>query len=61
LTTTVDEERRRIMGKLVVTEFVTLDGEMEDPGGAETFDRGGGATSSLRGSWRRSPMEQPDR
>jgi hypothetical protein len=49
------------MGKLVVTEFVTLDGEMEDPCGAETFDRGGGATSSLRGSWRRSPMEQPDR
>src|SRR5712664_347045 len=29
------------MGKLVVTEFVTLDGVMEDPGGGETFDRGG--------------------
>jgi hypothetical protein len=49
------------MGKLVVTEFVMLGGVMEDPGGTETFDRGGGATSSLRGSWRRSPMEQPDR
>jgi dihydrofolate reductase len=31
------------MGKLVVTEFMTLDGVMQDPGGAEkeTFDRGG--------------------
>jgi dihydrofolate reductase len=31
------------MGKLVVTEFVTLDGVMEDPGGGETFERGGWA------------------
>jgi dihydrofolate reductase len=31
------------MGKLVVTEFITLDGVIEDPGGAETFDRGGWA------------------
>jgi dihydrofolate reductase len=31
------------MGKLVVTEFVTLDGVMEDPGGAEKFERGGWA------------------
>jgi dihydrofolate reductase len=29
------------MSKLVVTEFLTLDGVMEDPGGAEGFDRGG--------------------
>jgi len=29
------------MGKLVVTEFITLDGVIEDPGGAEKFDRGG--------------------
>ena len=29
------------MGKLVVTEFITLDGVIEDPGGAEQFDRGG--------------------
>jgi hypothetical protein len=49
------------MGKLAVTEFVTLGGVMEHPGGAETFDRGGSATSSLRSSSRRSPMEQPDR
>ncbi len=29
------------MRKLVVSEFVTLDGVMEDPGGAEGFERGG--------------------
>ena len=29
------------MGKLVVTEFITLDGVIEDPGGGEAFDRGG--------------------
>lgn len=29
------------MGKLFVTEFVTLDGVMEDPGGSEKTPRGG--------------------
>jgi dihydrofolate reductase len=29
------------MGKVVVTEFVSLDGVMEDPGGAESFEHGG--------------------
>jgi dihydrofolate reductase len=29
------------MGKIVVTEFVSLDGVMEDPGGAEGFKHGG--------------------
>src|SRR5256714_13307700 len=29
-----------MMGKLVVTEFITLDGVIEDPGGSETLDRG---------------------
>ncbi len=29
------------MGKIVVTEFVSLDGVMEDPGGSEDFDYGG--------------------
>ena len=29
------------MGKIVVTEFVSLDGVMEDPGGAEGFKYGG--------------------
>jgi dihydrofolate reductase len=29
------------MGKIVVTEFVSLDGVMEDPGGSENFKYGG--------------------
>jgi dihydrofolate reductase len=29
------------MGKLVVTEFVSLDGVFEDPGGAEGYEHGG--------------------
>src|SRR5215472_11683051 len=29
------------MGKIVVSEFVSLDGVMEDPGGAEGFKHGG--------------------
>jgi dihydrofolate reductase len=40
------------MGKLVVTEFVTLDGVMQDPGGAEKaeFPRGGWAFQFDRGA-----------
>ena len=37
------------MRKLIVSEFVTLDGVMEDPGGAEGFDRGGWALKFERG------------
>jgi dihydrofolate reductase len=37
------------MGKLVVTEFVTVDGVFEDPGGAEDFERGGWAFEFDRG------------
>src|SRR5882757_1847884 len=29
------------MGRIVVTEFVSLDGVMEDPGGSEDFRHGG--------------------
>jgi dihydrofolate reductase len=29
------------MSRIVVSEFVTLDGVMEDPGGSENFERGG--------------------
>jgi dihydrofolate reductase len=38
------------MGSLVVTEFITLDGVMEDPGGAEAFEHGGWAFRSDRGA-----------
>jgi dihydrofolate reductase len=37
------------VAKIVVSEFVTLDGVMEDPGGAEDFDRGGWAFQFDRG------------
>jgi dihydrofolate reductase len=30
-----------MMGKLVVTEFVSVDGVFEDPGGAESYEHGG--------------------
>jgi dihydrofolate reductase len=38
------------MGKLVVTEFITLDGVIEDPGGSEGFERGGWAFAFDRGT-----------
>jgi dihydrofolate reductase len=38
------------MGQLVVTEFITLDGVMEDPGGGEPFERGGWAFQFDRGA-----------
>ena len=37
------------MAKLVVTEFVSLDGVMEDPGGAEGFKHGGWSFKFNRG------------
>ncbi len=37
------------MGRIVVTEFVTLDGVMEDPGGAEKSPYGGWAFQFERG------------
>ena len=37
------------MRKLVVTEFVTLDGVMEDPGGSEGTPFGGWAFKADRG------------
>jgi dihydrofolate reductase len=36
-------------GKIVVTEFVSLDGVMEDPGGAEDFKHGGWTFEFARG------------
>jgi hypothetical protein len=37
------------MGKVVVTEFISLDGVVEDPGGAEDYGRGGWAFDFDRG------------
>lgn len=37
------------MGKIVVTEFVSLDGVMEDPGGAEHYRHGGWTFEVNRG------------
>src|ERR687897_878338 len=37
------------MGKVVVSQFISLDGVVEDPGGAEGFDRGGWAFKFDRG------------
>ena len=37
------------MGTVAVTEFITIDGVVEDPGGAEGFDRGGWAFKFERG------------
>jgi len=37
------------MGRIVVTEFVSLDGVMEDPGGAENFRHGGWTFEIERG------------
>jgi dihydrofolate reductase len=33
--------KERAMGKLVVTEFVSIDGVFEDPGGSEGYEHGG--------------------
>jgi dihydrofolate reductase len=37
------------VGRIVVTEFVSLDGVMEDPGGAENFKHGGWTFEIARG------------
>jgi dihydrofolate reductase len=37
------------MARIVVTEFVSLDGVMEDPGGAEGFEHGGWSFQFSRG------------
>jgi dihydrofolate reductase len=37
------------MGKIVVTEFISLDGVIEDPGGSEDFEHGGWSFEISRG------------
>lgn len=38
------------MGKIVVTEFISLDGVIEDPGGSEDFEHGGWTFEIDRGT-----------
>jgi hypothetical protein len=45
------------MGKLVITEFITLDRTIEDPGGAEKTPFGGFAFKSERGPRRPTVQE----
>jgi dihydrofolate reductase len=44
-----DPTKEVSMRKVVVSEFVSLDGVMEDPGGAEEFEHGGWAFQFERG------------
>src|SRR5437868_4958570 len=37
----INQRSKNIMGKIVVTEFVSLDGVMEAPGGGESFKHAG--------------------
>src|SRR4051812_14622702 len=41
--------RQSGMGNVIVSEFITLDGVVDDPGGAEGFERGGWAFEFSRG------------
>ena len=43
-------ERKMEMGRLVVTEFVSIDGVFEDPGGAEGYEHGGWTFEYDRGA-----------
>jgi dihydrofolate reductase len=43
------DEKENEMGRIVVTEFISLDGVMEDPGGAEGFKYGGWTFEISRG------------
>jgi dihydrofolate reductase len=43
------DEKENEMGRIVVTEFVSLDGVMEDPGGSENFKYGGWSFEFARG------------
>src|SRR4051795_5699459 len=44
-----EDERENEMGRIVVTEFVSLDGVVEDPGGSENFKHGGWTFEISRG------------
>src|SRR5438270_13224227 len=45
----INQRSKNIMGKIVVTEFVSLDGVMEAPGGGEDFKHAGWTFKINRG------------
>jgi dihydrofolate reductase len=47
--TAADNQREDQMGRIVVTEFVSLDGVMEAPGGGEEYEHGGWSFEIERG------------
>jgi dihydrofolate reductase len=48
------------MGRIVVTEFVSLDGVMEDPGGSENFKHGGWQFEFDSGDGMQFKLEETD-
>src|SRR6266699_6818658 len=48
------------MGRIVVTEFVSLDGVMEDPGGAEDYKHGGWTFEIDRGEGDKFKLEETE-
>jgi len=46
------------VGRIVVTEFVSLDGVMEDPGGGESFKHGGWTFEIDRGEGNAFKLEE---
>jgi dihydrofolate reductase len=46
------------VGRIVVTEFVSVDGVMEDPGGVEGFEHGGWAFETVRGEGEQFKLEE---
>jgi dihydrofolate reductase len=47
---TATQRKEEVMGKIVVTEFISLDGVIEDPGGSEDFEHGGWTFEIDRGT-----------
>jgi dihydrofolate reductase len=46
------------MGKIVITEFISVDGVMEDPGGAEDYEHGGWTFEYDRGEGDRFKLQE---
>jgi dihydrofolate reductase len=53
-----NERKEDRVGRIVVTEFVSLDGVMEDPGGGESFKHGGWTFEIERGEGNAFKLEE---